>query len=155
MSSCPHAPCAWDNKPTPNTVCYVLADTAAFAAAHKVHLPVPAPALDWTEANAVKAIKAIPAAHLWDTNKVLRFGQCANVQELLIPVHMLGYSSKVGGPGPLGLEAHCYASLKAMQAAMKKAGIEATAVNFESFRPVGKRGVELEARVNNKVCQML
>jgi hypothetical protein len=66
---------------------------------------------------------------------------------------MLGYSSKAGGPGLLGLKAHCYASLKAMQAAMKKDGIEATAVNFESFGPVGKRGVELEVCVN-KVCQM-
>lgn len=140
--------------PTPNTVCYVLADTTAFAAAHKVHLPVPAPDLDWTEANTVKAIKANPATSSWDTNKVLRFGQCGNVEELLIPVQMLGFSSKAGGPGPLGLEAHCYASLKAMQGAMRKAGIEATAVNYESFKPVGKRGLGLEARVNSKVCQM-
>ncbi len=59
----PRSPCAWDNKLTPNTVCYVLANTAASAAANKVHLPVPAPALDWTEANAVKGIKTIPAAN--------------------------------------------------------------------------------------------
>lgn len=146
---------ALNDQLIPSTDCYVLADTAAFAAANKVHLPVPAPDLDWTEANAVKAIKAIPAAKSWDTNKVLRFGQCANVQELLIPVHMLGHSTHAGGSGPLGLHARCYGSVKNMQAAMKKAGIEATAVNFESFGLVGKRGAELEARVKGKVCQML
>ncbi|KAH8591398.1 hypothetical protein B0O99DRAFT_598253 [Bisporella sp. PMI_857] len=41
--------------------CYVLADTAAFTAAKKVELPVPAGG--WTEANTAEAIKAILPRH--------------------------------------------------------------------------------------------
>jgi hypothetical protein len=76
----------------------------------------------WTEQDTVTAIRAIPSAALWRPERVLRFGDCGDVEELLIPEHMLGYGNKVGGSGPLQLETRCFASLKAMQTAMKREG---------------------------------
>jgi len=124
-------------------------------AAKMVELPVPAD--DWTEANTAKTINAIPSAASWDTTRVLRFSLCGNVNKLLIPEHMLGYSTKVGGSGPLGLTTHCYSSLNNMQNATKKATYgEGPAVNFATFSPTAaKRGLELEARGRKaKICQL-
>lgn len=104
-----------------------------------------------------RAITAIPSAATWDTTEVLRFGECHPVNELLIPVHMLGGSIREKGPGPLELETHCYSSLKNLQAAMKNKDLgQAPTVNFATFSPTAaKRGLELETRGGKpKVCEL-
>lgn len=143
---CSSSFCALNDRLTPNTDCYVTADPVAFAAAKKVHLPNPK--VNWSEENTVEAIKAIPSAASWDANEVLRFGWCNPVNELLIPKQMLGQPTKKGGPGPLGLETHCYKSVKILQLEMKKRNYgEAPAVDFASFSLTSaKRGLELVAR---------
>ena len=105
-------------------------------AAKKVYFPI----IPWSKAEAIKYIRGISdETNMWDTNRVLRFGVCGADDELLLPQHMVGLSTKVGGPGLLELEVHCYSSIKSIKAAMKKDGWgDAPKVNYEAFSPTKK-----------------
>lgn len=123
-------------------------------AAHKVELPnLTGP---WSEEKAVEAIKRIPAAASWDTDKVLRFGECVNVKELLIPAQMLGLPQTKLGGGPLDMKTRCFRTLNAMEKAMRNEdyGNDLPVVDYTAFRPVSKRELSLSAREKGD-CQMV
>ncbi|KAF4630534.1 hypothetical protein G7Y89_g7606 [Cudoniella acicularis] len=89
----------------------------------------------------------------WDPSKVLRFGPCGKVQELLIPEHMLGYPKKSEGSGPLGLKTSCYSSIKNMKAAMKKAGFgNGPTVDYDDFKPTMGPATALSRRASTFSC---
>lgn len=126
--------------------CYVLANTALFTAAKKAYIDENL--FDETAVeNYIKEISGVTAS--WDASKVLRFGECGNDSELLIPSAMLGAPKPgEGAGGPLGLEVHCYSSIANMKAAMNKAGYGmAPPVDYAAFQMVRKAAPKLKARI--------
>jgi hypothetical protein len=79
------------------------------------------------------------------------------VNELLIPVDMLGGETQPKGPGPLGLFTRCYKTIESMKTNMEGKGYgDGPVVDFNAFQPVSvKRGLESQARDGKaQTCQL-